>query len=65
MEEVMEAKESRAKYQETWRKKNGMVQFNSIVPKENYEMLVKKLDRKNISRKEWLNKKIEEELKEN
>lgn len=65
MEEVTEAKESRAKYQETWRKKNGMVQFNSIVPKENYEMLVKKLDRKNISRKEWLNKKIEEELKEN
>ena len=60
----MEEKESRAEYQATWRQRNGMVQFNSIVSKENYEKLVKKLDRQNISRKEWLNKKIEEELQE-
>ena len=54
------APESRAEY---FRKRRETVgQFNVSVPKEKLDKLVKKLDEQKITKTQWLNEKIDEEL---
>lgn len=50
-------------YMQDYRNKHNLVQFNTTVEKEKYDELTKKLSSIGKQKKEWLNEKIEEELK--
>lgn len=54
------APESRAEYMKERRKTIG--QFSVSVPREKLDALTEKLSQKGITKTQWLNKKIDEEL---
>ena len=60
---MKQKKKTQSDYDKTYRSKNNLKNFGVMIEASKIEKLTKKLEKQNKSKTQWVNEKIDEELK--